>query len=66
MAFVVVIIGWIIIYSISKIFGDKKTADYAEGWLTGGLGFKGCGIALLIVIVVIVIAFYMIFRDFNY
>lgn len=55
MAFVVVIVGWIIIYFISKSTGDKRSQDRAEDWLTSGLGFKGCGIVLIIIIIIVIV-----------
>lgn len=62
---IIIIVGWIAVYLISKRTGETAAQDKAEFMLTSGLGFKGCGIVLLILIVAAVGGFVYLLSLFE-
>jgi len=50
----VIIVVWIAVYLIAKRTGETEAQDKAEFMLTSGLGFRGCGIVLLILLAAVV------------
>lgn len=65
MPILVLIIGWIAVYFISKGTGDSRGQAKAEHMLTSGLGFRGCGIVLLVLLIIVVAAFFYLISLFN-
>ncbi|WP_379131628.1 hypothetical protein [Paenibacillus sp. sgz500958] len=63
--FIILIVGWIAVYFISKGTGDKHGQDKAEHMLTSGLGFRGCGVIILIVLVIVVVLFFYLLSLFE-
>lgn len=64
-AIIIVIIVWIIFYFISRARGDSEGTSRAEYALTGPCGFKGCGIVLLIVLIIVVALIFYVLSLFD-